>query len=131
MGENALVESQISDSIALVKQLDSGGDSPTLAAWFFYDDAGEWRLLISGPSFDSLLPKQEPVAYRKAVEAITAAHLSSLTISEVKIVASQSALPQTVRMLIRTDPKGIARAHFTDTMINRLFIKEMIVLRAA
>ena len=46
MGENALVESQITDAVALIQRLDSQGDAPTLAAWYYYDDAAEWRLLI-------------------------------------------------------------------------------------
>ena len=131
MGEKTLVDSQVEDSIALVQKLDSGNDSPTLAAWFFYDDVAEWRLLIAGPSFDALLPKQEPVAYRKIVEAMNTAPLSSLTISEIKIVDNQSPLPKAIRLLIKTAPRSIIRAHFADNMLNGIFIKEMMVLRAA
>ena len=130
MGEKTLVESQIADSVALIQKLDSRGDTATMAVWYFYDDADEWRFLIAGPSFDALLPKQEPVAYRKIAEAMTASNLSSLTISEIKVVESQSALPKAIRLIVRTDPKGIVRAHFTDTTLNGIFIKEMIILRS-
>ena len=126
-----MVESQIAESIALVQKLDSTGDNPTLVVWYFYDDVGEWRLLIAGPSFDALLPKQEPVAYRKIAEALTAANLSSLTMSEVKIIASQTPLPTAIKVLVGTGPTGIVRAHFQDTTLNGIFIKEMIVLRSA
>ena len=131
MGEKALVDSQVADGIAFIQKLDSEGAAPTLAVWYYYDDAAEWRLLIAGPTFDALLPKQEPLAYRKIAEAMAATTLSSLTLSDVKIVNSQSALPQALRFLIGTDPNGIVRAHFSDTTLNRIFIKEMIVLRSA
>lgn len=131
MGEKALVDSQVADGIALIQKLDSEGAAPTLAVWYYYDDAAEWRLLIAGPTFDALLPKQEPLAYRKIAEAMAATTLSSLTLSDVKIVNSQSALPQALRFLIGTDSNGIVRAHFSDTTLNGIFIKEMIVLRSA
>jgi hypothetical protein len=131
MGDKALVESQVVDAIALTKELDSEGASPTLSVWYFYDDAAEWRLIIAGPTFDALLPKQEPVAYRKVVEAMAATSLSSLAISDLKLVRTDNPLPEALRRLVGTGPNGIARAHFTDTSLNGIFIKEMIILRSA
>lgn len=131
MGEKALVESQLSEATSLIQQLDAQGDSPTIAVWYFYDDANEWRLLIGGPSFDAILPKQEALGYKKVAEAMTAAQLSSLTISEVKLVETRSALPQALRSLIGTDPKIIVRAHFMNTTLNGIFMKEMIIMRSA
>jgi hypothetical protein len=131
VGESALVESKVADAISLVQKLDATGSSPTLAAWYYYDDADEWRLLIGGPSFEKLLPKQESVAYQKLVAAMAALSLPSLTLSDVKLVSTESPLPQALRFLLRTPPNGIARAHFTDTTINRIFIKEMVILRSA
>ena len=131
MGETALVESQISDAVALVQKLDARGDSPSLAAWYFYDDANEWRLIMAGPSFDSALQKQEPIAYQKIVEAMAKLSLLAISVSDIKLVNSKSPLVSAIRMMIGTDPKGIARAHFIATTINGIFIKEMIVLRSA
>jgi hypothetical protein len=131
MGENALVESQVSDAMALIKELDSRGLAPSLAAWYFYDDAQEWRLLLAGPAFDELLPKQEPVAYRKLVDAMTKLSPASLTLSDVKLLSSKSPLAQALRVLIGTAPNAIARAHFTNTTLNGIFIKEMVVLRSS
>jgi hypothetical protein len=131
MGETALVESHLDDAVSLIRELDSEGTPPTLVVWYFYEDAGDWRLLIAGPQFDALLPKQEPVAYRRLVEAMTRLPLSSLTVSNVKLVSSQSPLPQALRMLLRTPANGIVRARFTDTTLNGIFVKEMIILRSA
>ena len=130
MGEKALVENQIADAIKLIQKLDADGRAPTLAAWYYYDDADEWRLLIAGSTFDALLPKQEAVAYKYLVETMASLSLSSLTISDLKLVGTKSSLPQALRFLIRTGPDGIVRAHFTNTTLNGIFIKEMIILRS-
>ena len=131
MGQSALVESQIADAISLVKNLDATGAAPTFAMWYFYDDAGEWRLVLAGPAFDALLPKQEAVAYRRLAEAMASLSLSSLSLSDLKLVTTKSPLVQAIRMLVGTPPDGVVRAHFSDTTLNGIFIKEMIVIRSA
>lgn len=130
MGEEALVESQVVDAIEFVKQLDQTGAPPTLAVWYFYDDAAEWRLLIAGPAFDALLPKQEALAYRKVVDALSSVQVSSLTASDVKLIETKSPLAKAIRMLIGTPPNATARAHFSSTTLNGIFIQHMIVLRS-
>lgn len=131
MGEKTLVESKIPDATRLIQKLDADGSSPSLAAWYFYDDADEWRLLIAGPAFDALLPKHEPVAYRKLVEAMASLSLASLSVSDLKLVSTNSPLPRALRLLIRTGPIGVAQAHFTNTTLNGIFMKEMFILRSA
>lgn len=131
MGEKALVEGLINDSITLVRKLDSNKVAPTLVVWYFYEDADVWRLLIAGPAFNQLLPKKEALAYQKISEAISSTDLQSLTISFVKLVESSDPLPRSLKSLVRTPPNGIIQAHFSDTTLNRIFIKEMIVLRSA
>jgi hypothetical protein len=130
MGEKTLVESQISDAIRLIEKLDADGNSPSLAAWYFYDDVDEWRLLIAGPTYDALLPKQEAIAYRILFEAMTSLSLSSLSISDLKLVGTKSPLPQALRYILRTGPTVIVRAYFANTTVNGIFMKEMIILRS-
>jgi hypothetical protein len=131
MGETALVEGKVADAIQLIQKLDASGNGPSMAIWYFYDDADEWRLLIAGPTFDALLPKQEAVAYRKLVEAISGLSLSSLSVSDLKLMETKAPLAQSLRRLVGTGPTGIARAHFTNTTLNGIFIKEMIIMRSA
>jgi len=130
MGEKTLVESKIADSIELIKQLDASGYQPSLAVWYYYDDTDEWRLIIVGEKFDQYLPRQEPLAYRAIAEAINEKDLSSINISEVKIIKSDQPLAKTFKFLVRSDPTGITREHFIDTTVNGIFIKEMIILRS-
>jgi hypothetical protein len=131
MGEKALVESLVSDAIALIQKLDELASPVTFAAWYYYDDADEWRLLLASPTLDPLLQKQEAVAYRKVIEALLSISPSALSISDLKLIATNSQLPQTLRFLVGTGPKGIVRAHCSDNTINGIFIKEVIILRSA
>jgi hypothetical protein len=130
MGEEALVESQIADSIALINSLDEA-DKPSIAIWYYFSDAGEWRLLIAGQSFDALLPKEEARAYQKIAEALNKAQLSSLTMSEIKLVRTDYPLLKATGHLIKTPADAIVRAHFKDTSVNGTFIKEMLILRSS
>jgi hypothetical protein len=131
MGEEALVESQIADTITLVKSLESQGDKPSSVVWYYFPDAGEWRLLIAGPSFDALLPKEESRAYQKIEEALGKAQVTSITIGEIKLVRTDYQLLNAVRFMIGTAPDALVRAHFKDNSVNGLFIKEMLVLRSS
>ena len=131
MGEKALVEGLVTDAIELTKTLDHSGANPALVAWYFYEDADEWRLLIAGPVFDKYLPKNEALAYQKISEAIASSDVQSLSISLVKIVQSNSALPKAIGFLIGTPPDGIVQANFSDTTLNGIFIKDMVILRSA
>ena len=131
MGEEALVESQISDTISLVKILESQGDKPSTIIWYYFPDADEWRLLLAGPSFDALLPNQESRAYQRVAEALSKAGVTSLTIGEVKLIKTDYPLLNATRFLIGTPPDAIIRAHFKDNRVNGIFIKEMLVLRSS
>lgn len=131
MGEKALVESLINDAVALITKLDEVGTSPTFAAWYYYDDADEWRLLIASPALDPLLQKQEAVAYRKVIEALSSTSPAALNLSDLKLVATNYQLLQALKFLVGTGPQGIARAHFKDCTMNGIFIKELVILRSA
>ena len=131
MGEETLVESLITDSIQLVGGLDKQGDNPTNALWYFYSEVEEWRLLVAGPAFDTLLPKHEAQAYQKVARAISLAGLDSLTIAAVKLVRTDDVLLSATKFVLKTPPTGVVRAHFRNNTFNGVFVKEMLVLRAA
>lgn len=131
MGEKALVENLVTDAVALVQKLDELGSSPAFTAWYFYDDAGEWRLLLASPSLDTMLPKQEAVAYRKIIEALNSTSPTALAISDLKLVGTSYPLLQALKLLVSTGPQGIARIHLKDCMMNGIFIKEVVILRSA
>lgn len=132
MAENALVEALWEDAVELVKKLDDEGSySPKLAVWYYYEDAEQWRLLIGGQGFDDLLPKKEALAYKKISECISSLDLATLSISMVKLIRTQDPLPQTLRVLIGTGEKGITQATVSNTTINGIFIKDIVVIRSS
>ncbi len=131
MGEEALVESRIADTVSLVRTLESQGDKPSTVIWYYFPDADEWRLLLAGPSFDALLPKEESRAYQKVAEALNTAGVTSLTIGEVKLIKTDYPLLNATRFLIGTPPDAMIRAYFKDNRVNGIFIKEMLVLRSS
>lgn len=131
MAEETLVESRVTDSVKLIKQLDKQGDSPTNALWYFYSDAEEWRVLIAGPAFDKLLPKEEGHAYQKIAQAIASAKLDTLTIADVKLIRTDDPVLKATRFVLKTPKSAVVRAHFRDNTFNGIFVKEMLVMRAA
>lgn len=131
MGEKTLVESLVTDAIDLVQKLDKRDTPPTFAAWYYYDDADEWRLLVASPALDALLPKQEAVAYRKVIEALTDSSSTTVGISDLKLVTTNYPLLQALKFLVKTEPKGIARIRCKDCMMNGIFIKDVVILRSA
>ena len=131
MGEKALVDDLINDASSLVKKLDELAIKPTFVAWYYYVDADEWRLLIAAPCLDPLLPKQEAVAYRKIIDALSSITPSALSVSDLKIVPTSYQLLQSLKFIFGTGPQGLARAHFRDCMMNGIFVKEIVILRSA
>lgn len=131
MAETALVDGLIEDSIELVKELDHSQYKPTKVIWYYYDDVDSWRLIIVNSELDKLLPKQEPLAYKYIAEAITRTNLSSLSISEIKLMRSDDPLIGALSFLMRTGADGFVRASFSDTTMNGIFIKDMVILRSA
>lgn len=130
MAETALVEGLIEDSIELVRELDKGPYKPSKVIWYYYDDVDSWRLIIVNGELDKLLPKQEPLAYKSIAEAINKRDLSSLSISEVKLMKSDDPLISALSFLMRTGPNNFVRASFSDTTLNGIFIKDMVILRS-
>lgn len=131
MAETAMVEGLVEDSIELVKKLDEGKFKPKKVIWYYYEDVDAWRLIISGDDFDKLLPKQEPHAYKIIAEAINTKQLPTLSISEVKLMKGDDPLLGTLGFLVGTGPDNIIRANFSDTTLNGIFIKNMIIMRSA
>jgi len=131
MDQAVLVDSQVLDSVKLIKKLDSAGDPPSFAVWYYYTDTDEWRLILAGKTFDPLLLKHEPVAYRKVVDAMADSHGFGITVSQIRLIRSDDVLPKAIAMLCATGPATIVRVRFTNGTLNGIFIKDVVVLRCA
>lgn len=131
MGEKALVDSQVADSVELIQYLDSIGSAPSSAFWYYFGDADDWRLVLAGESFDQHLPKNEYIAYKIIAESISAKEIASISVSDIKLMRRDDPIVKTLRFLIGTSPTVIAKAHLTNTTINGIFIQEMLILRSS
>ena len=131
MAETALVESQIADAVELLRLLDASGNGPTLAGWYYYEDVDQWRLILAGPTYDALLPKNEAFAYRGLAETIAASTLKSISISDLKLLPTTSPLVVGLRFLVRTSPQATVQARFTNSTLNHIFMKDCLILRSA
>lgn len=131
MDRSTLVEANVDAAAEFVRQLDVAGLQPKFAAWYLYDDANEWRFLLACPALDQLLPKQEPLAYRKVVDILSNLPSSSLLVSDLKLLSTGDRLPASLRMLIETGPNTIGRIDCRDNMLNGIFVKHVVVLRSA
>jgi hypothetical protein len=131
MAEETLVESLVTDSVRLVEQLDKQGDVLSNVLWYYFSDAGEWRLLIAGPTFDMLLPKDEGLAYQRIATAIAKTDANSLTIADVKPVRTDYRLLVATKFVVKTPLDGLVQARFRDCTFDGMFVKSMLVLRAA
>lgn len=131
MAEETLVESLVIDSMKLVEELDKQGDTPTNVLWYYFSDAEDWGLLVAGKTFDQLLPKDVLKAYLKIAKAFGKANLDSLTIADVKLVRTDDPILVATKFVIQTPPDGVVRAHFRNNTFNGIYVKEMLILRAA
>ena len=131
MAEDALVESLVADSLKLVEALDGQDNTPSNVLWYFFPDAEQWCLLVAGQTFDRLLPRDGAKAYQVLARSIAAAKLNSLTIADVKLVRTDDAVLVGTKSAIKTPPDRVVRAHFRESTFNGVYVKEMVVLRAA
>jgi hypothetical protein len=131
MDQSTLVEAKIDATVELVRMLDAEGLKPRFAAWYLYDDANEWRFLLASPALDGLLPKQEPLAYRKVIDVISKISNASISVSDLKLLPTEDRLPTSLRMLIKTGPDTIGRIDCQDNMLNGIFVKHVVILRSA
>ena len=129
MGEATLVEQQIIGSRDLMKSLAARNIKLTSAVWNYDADANRWRFVVAAKEFDSFLPREIAKAYLQVVLAL--GDDRSLTAGDVHIVPTNHPLLQSAHMLASTGPDDEVRIHITTSMVNGMFIQDMVVLRAA
>lgn len=130
MVEKALVESQIVDSQRLIKSLDETPLKPALAAWYYYDDIDDWRLILCGKEIDAFLPGKEALAYKTVGEQLNMLN-SGLSVSDIKFLVTKAPLISALGFIIGTGPKDISGIHLSNTTFNGVFIKDAVILRSA
>ena len=127
MAETALVEADVRLGRELIQILDEAGFPVTGAAWIYYPDAEEWRLVIRSPraSKDLLDAMRELAALMDAKGDLR----SNLDLSRVKLVPPQDRMLSAIGSVIRAE--GLGSIRFSRNMINGIFIDDALIYRLA
>jgi hypothetical protein len=131
MAEKTLVESKVRESNKLIKALDEGHDSPQLAAWYYYEDIDDWRLILSGSAYDQLLPAKESLLYKKLAEYLVKNGISSIEISDIKFLKTDAPLLVAMSFIIGTDAFSLNSIRMSNNTFNGVFIRDVVLIRSA
>jgi hypothetical protein len=130
MAEKTLVDSQVIDSQRLLRALDVSGMMPELVVWYYYDDIDDWRLILCGKNIDGYLPAKEALAYKAVAEQLTKLNCG-LSVSDIKFLPTKAPLISALRFIIGTGSLDISSIYMSNTTINGVFLKDVVVLRSA
>ncbi|MCG6206866.1 hypothetical protein LPW26_19655 [Rhodopseudomonas sp. HC1] len=127
MAEAALVESDIQMGQELLGILDAASFPVTGAAWVYYADAGEWRLLIRTPRAE----KDLLGALREVAGAMDAAGdlRSRIDLARIKLVPPKDKVLAAIGSVVRVD--GASTIRFSRNMINGILIDDALIYRLA
>ena len=131
MDKSPLVETQLRDGVVLIREADAAGLGLTSSFWHYYEDTGQWRLVLASPRLDATLAKNVTDAYARFVDVIRKSNINAISIADLKIVSTRDPLVAALAMLFRTPPDAVVSLHATDTFINGIHLAEVYVYRSA
>jgi hypothetical protein len=127
MAEATLVNADIESGKELVALLDREGFPVTGAAWIFFPDVDEWRLVIRTPkAAEKLVDAYVEIA--KAMERAGDLH-SRLDLSRVKLVPPGDRMLAAIGQIVRAD--GLNTIRFSRNVIDGLYIDDALIYRLA
>lgn len=118
------------ESQQLLRELDEAGIKPELVVWYYYDDIDDWRLILCGKNIDGYLPAKEALAYKLVAEQLAILN-SGLAVSDIKFLSTKAPLISALRFIIGTGPSDISSIYMSNTTINGIFLKDVVILRSA
>ncbi|MDH1101126.1 hypothetical protein N5C37_08385 [Pseudomonas mosselii] len=130
MDQKPLVNGSFEASVQLLKELDKTELKPEMAAWFYYDDVEDWRLILSGKKINEFLPGKEALAYKVIAKVLGKTEVG-LAISDVKFMKTDAPLIVALSFLIGTGPDDVSKFSMSNNTVNGIFIKDMVVLRSS
>lgn len=122
-----LTDRLVEDGAELVLALDASAVNPKSAFWFFFSDAGSWKLVIADPK---LGPDGPRGAYKKIQKALKKLQKkqNSLALEDVVLAKPDASIVGVMRTALRTGP-GISRIRFTGNVINGVLIDDACIYR--
>lgn len=119
-----VVEPEIKTGRAVTEALEETGTRVQAALWFYFSEAGEWRLVIATPLVDKVGPKR---AYAELQKTLIRKELD-IDLRRISLVSPSNHLIQLFRSAVRTGP-GLSEIRFTGNTINNVFIEDAYIYR--
>jgi hypothetical protein len=127
MATTALVSTDVEMGSELLKVLDEAAFPVTAAAWMYFPDVDEWRLVIRTPKAE----KDLQGALRELAAAMDAKGdlRARLDLSRVKLVPPKDKILAAMSRMIRVD--GISNIRFSRNVINGVVVDDALIYRLA
>ncbi|MEA2937741.1 MAG: hypothetical protein QOC56_1245 [Alphaproteobacteria bacterium] len=127
MAETTLVNSDIEVGRELVRILDEGGFPVTGAAWIYFPDDQEWRLVIRTPE----AAKNLLDAYSEMARAMDAKGdlRERLDLTRVKLVPPTDKMLAAIGKAVQV--QGLSQIRFSRNVINGMYIDDALIYRLA
>jgi hypothetical protein len=127
MAEAPLVEDDVKAGMDLLKVLDSRGFAFTGAAWIFFPDLGDWKLVVRTPEAAKDLSK----AYLELAKAMDSrpGFREQFDLSRVKLVPPSDRMLAAMSRVVHAE--GLNQIRFSRNVINGIFIDDALIYRLA
>lgn len=127
MATTALVSTDVEMGSELLKVLDEAAFPVTAAAWIYFPNVDEWRLVIRTPKVEKDL--QGALRELAAVLDAKGDLRTRLDLSRVKLVPPKDKVLAAMASMVRVD--GISNIRFSRNVINGVLIDDALIYRLA
>jgi len=127
MAQPVLVKEDVDAGMELLRVLDASNFPVTGAAWIFFPDIEDWRLVIRSPRAEQNL---QAALLDIAIAMDAAGDLRSrLDLSRVKLVPPNDRMLQAMGSVVRAT--GLSNIRFSKNVINGIYIDDALIYRLA
>lgn len=127
MAETIFVNSDIEAGRELVSLLDDAGFPVTAAAWIYFPDVEEWRLVIRSPKAAKNL-QEALLELARAMDAKGDLR-KWLDLARVKLVAPSDRMLEAMGKVVRIT--GLSTVRFNRNVVNGIYIDDALIYRLA
>jgi hypothetical protein len=127
MAATSLVDADIEMGRELVRILDEAGFPVTAAAWIFFPEVEEWRLVVRTPRAEKDLLQ----AFGEVARALDARGdlRSRIDLARVKLVPPTDRMLKAIGQAVRAE--GLSTIRFSRNVINGIYIDDAVIYRLA
>lgn len=127
MAETALVNSDVEEGRELVKILDDSDFPVTAAAWIYYPDIEEWRLVIRTPKAEKNLQE----AFLELARTMDAKGdlRERIDLARVKLVPPSDRMLKAIGTVVKV--AGLGPIRFSRNVIDGILIDDALIYRLA